>query len=216
VAVACLNLLNGFAIALLTGSQRDMRYLGVRLTCAATSKGMHMLPISKSILVAASTLVIGLAAVPTASAVTQDVWFLNAPGDSCQLSLPTIDTVVRPRANGYRNEGTAAKFVICGYGGTRYLQSLVANVQASSLDGAAHSMSCTFTAGTTPGSGLVYVTKTLAVPATGVDYVYVTAEDFGGAAGSTFSNYELSVTCNLPPNVAIVHLENKQRVDVGT
>ena len=67
-----------------------------------------MLPISKSVLVAASTLVIGLAAVPTASAVTQDVWFLNAPGDSCQLSLPTIDTVVRPRANGYRNEGTAA------------------------------------------------------------------------------------------------------------
>ena len=175
-----------------------------------------MLSISKSIFVAAGTLVLGLAMAPTAKAVTQDVWYLNAPGDSCQLSLPTIDTVVRPRANGYRNEGTAAKFVICGYGGTRYLQSLIANVQASSLDGVAHSMSCTFTAGTTAGSGLVFVTKTLAVPATGADYVYVTAEDFGGAENDTFSNYELSVTCNLPPNVAIVHLENKQRVDVGT
>jgi hypothetical protein len=147
-----------------------------------------MLSIPKSILVAAGTLAIGLGATPSASAATQDVWFLNAPGDSCQLSLPTIDTVVRPRANGYRNEGTAAKFVICGYGGTRYLQSLVANVQASSLDGAAHSMSCTFTAGTGAGSGLVYVTKTLAVPATGVAYVYVTAEDFRRAVKSTFTN----------------------------
>jgi hypothetical protein len=176
---------------------------------------MQMLSISKSVFVAAGTIVVGLSMASPASAVTQDIWYLNAPGDSCQLSLPTIDTVVRPRANGYRNEGTAAKFVICGYGGTRYLQSLVANVQASSLDGASHSMSCTFTSGTGAGSGLTYVTKTLTVPASGADYVYVTAEDFGGAANSTFSNYELSVTCNLPPNVAIVHLENKQRVDVG-
>jgi hypothetical protein len=77
-------------------------------------------------------------------------------------------------------------------------------------------MSCTFTAGTGAGSGLVYVTKTLNVPASGVTYVAVTAADFGGVSGDPFANYELSVTCNLPPNVAIVHLENKQRVDVGT
>lgn len=173
-----------------------------------------MLPTSKSILVAAGTLVIGLAAAPTASAVTQEVWFMNAPGDSCQLSLPTIDTVVRPRASGYRNEGTAAKFVICGYGGTRHLKSLVANVKASSLDGAAHSMSCTFTAGSSPGV-ISYFTKTLNVPASGVSYVYLSGTDFGGAYGDAFENFQLSVTCNLPPNVAIVQLENQQRVDVG-
>ncbi|MFO1473032.1 MAG: hypothetical protein U1F20_00190 [Lysobacterales bacterium] len=40
-----------------------------------------------------------------------------APADSCQLlSIPTTDTGVRPKATGFRNEGTTDQFVICGYG----------------------------------------------------------------------------------------------------
>ena len=31
---------------------------------------------------------------------------------ACQLSLPTIDTKVSPRATGFRNDGTAGTFVI--------------------------------------------------------------------------------------------------------
>lgn len=176
-----------------------------------------MLSISKSIFVAAGTLVLGMAMAPTAKAVTQEVWYLNAPGDSCQLSLPTIDTVVRPRANGYRNEGTAAKSVICGYGGSREGNTIYANVMAISLDGASHSMSCTFVAGSnwTP-SGLTYITKTLTVSTSGFDYLNLNASDFGGTSGAVFANnFNLSVTCNLPAQVAIIHLENLQRVDVG-
>lgn len=75
-------------------------------------------------------------------------------------------------------------------------------------------MSCTFVAGGSPGI-LAYVSKTLSVPASGVGYVYVSAADSGGTDGNASNNYELSVTCNLPPNVAIVHVESKQRVDVG-
>jgi hypothetical protein len=176
-----------------------------------------MLSTSKSILIAAGTLAVGLAAAPTASAVTQDVWFLSAPGDSCQLSLPTIDTVVRPRANGYRNEGTASKFVICGWGASRQSSTIYADVMAISLDGASHSMSCTFVAAASDWlpSSLVYVTKTLTVGTSGFDYLYASAADFGGTAGDPFGNFNISVTCNLPPQVAIIHLENKQRVDVG-
>ena len=169
---------------------------------------------SKTIFLTTCALVSSLAAASTAMAVTQDVWYLNAPGDSCQLSLPTTDTVVRPRANGYRNEGTAAKFVICGYGGSTYLKTRVANIQAASIDGVAHSMSCTFTSGAQVGV-VTYVTKTLDIPASGVNYIYLSGADFGGVLGDTINNYELSVTCNLPPNAAIVHLENNQRVDVG-
>ena len=176
-----------------------------------------MLSISKSIFVVAGTLVLGMAMAPTAKAVTQDVWYLNAPGDSCQLSLPTTDTVVRPRANGYRNEGTAAKFVICGYGGSVYSGTILANVMAISLDGASHSMSCTFVTGTdwTP-STLTFVTKTLTVSTSGFDYLNLSANDLGGTSGNPFTNFNVSVTCNLPPQVAIIHLENKQRVDVGS
>ena len=176
-----------------------------------------MLSTSKSILIAAGTLAVGLAAAPTASAVTQDVWFLNAPGDSCQLSLPTIDTVVRPRANGYRNEGTASKFVICGWGASRLSSTIYADVMAVSLDGASHSMSCTFVAASADWlpSSLVYVTKNLSVGTTGFDYLALSAADFGGTSGNPYGNFNVSVTCNLPPQVAIIHLESKQRVDVG-
>lgn len=173
-----------------------------------------MLSNSGSLCAAACALMVGLASAPASNAATQDIWFLNAPGDSCQLSLPTIDTLVRPRASGYRNEGTASKFVICGYGSSRWQNTLVANIQASSIDGATHSMNCTFAAGQSSGY-VTYVSKTLPVPAAGVAFISISASDFGGTSGNTFDNYELSVTCNLPPNVAIVHLESKQRVDVG-
>lgn len=163
---------------------------------------------------ATCVLVVGLTIPRAEAAVPIEDWYLSAPGDSCQLSIPTIDTKVRPRANGYRNEGTASNFVICGYGNSRILQTRIANVAASSMDGSAHSMSCTFTAGSAPDM-VSYVTKTLAVPATGFDFVYVSAEDFGGSYGDAFDNYHLSVTCNLPPMVAIVHLETNQGAPAG-
>ena len=159
-------------------------------------------------------LVMGLAISQAEAAIPFEDWYLSAPGDSCQLSIPTADTKVRPRANGYRNEGTTGNFVICGYGNSRILQTRIANIAASSLDGFAHSMSCTFTAGSAPDM-VSYVTKTLSVPATGSDFVYLSAEDFGGFYGDAFDNYHLSVTCNLPPGVAIVHLETNQGVPTG-
>ena len=176
-----------------------------------------MLPFSKSLCIAAGALAVGLVVAPATSAATSPQWYMLAPGDSCQLSLPTIDTVVRPRANGYRNEGTAAKYVICGYGGTVYTGGVnVMNVFLTSIDGGSHSVNCTFVAGTdqTPSS-LVYVTKTITADSSGTTYAYVFPSDFG-FPGSSFTPYNISVTCTLPAQVAITHLEINQNVEIGT
>ena len=50
----------------------------------------------------------------TAHAVTQTRVTQIPAGAACQLSVPTIDTAVRPRATGFRNEGTTSAFTICG------------------------------------------------------------------------------------------------------
>jgi hypothetical protein len=176
-----------------------------------------MFTLCKSLFVATGTLAISLAMAPAATAATSSQWYMLAPGDSCQLSLPTIDTIVRPRANGYRNEGTAAKFVICGYGGSPYSGGInVMNVFLTSLDGASHSVSCTFVAGTNPTPGtLVYATKTINADASGTSFAYVVSSDFEFPDAS-FAPYNLSVTCNLPAQVAITHLEILQNVEIGS
>ena len=49
---------------------------------------------------------VALVAAPSAMAATQAKTYEFPAADACQLSIPTTDTKVRPRANGYRNEGT--------------------------------------------------------------------------------------------------------------
>ena len=41
-----------------------------------------------------------------ANAATTTKFTSYNPASACTLSIPTTDTQVRPRANGYRNEGT--------------------------------------------------------------------------------------------------------------
>ena len=163
----------------------------------------------------AGTLAIGLSLTPAAQAATQDVWYLNAAGDSCQLSIPTVDTAVRPRASGYRNEGTSNQFVICGWGSSVQHSMLVANLVVQSMDGAAHDMTCTYTTSSDPVSPLTYVTVTQQVPASGINYYQLHGGMVGGTFGMPFSTSRLSVTCILPPNVALVELQNQQRIEIG-
>ena len=35
-------------------------------------------------------------------------------GAACQLSIPTVDTTVRAKATGFRNEGKTSAYAICG------------------------------------------------------------------------------------------------------
>src|ERR1041384_3895416 len=98
------------------------------------------------ILVAATALIgAGLGMSQSAQAVTISKPMLVDPSMACQLSLPTTDTAVRPRATGFRNEG-ANSFIICG---TAYFSNSVniateLRLQMIAFDGATHdNVSCT-------------------------------------------------------------------------
>jgi len=173
--------------------------------------------ISKCGLLAASVFAAAIAATPSATATTVDKFYEFSPADACQLSVPTTDTKVRPRANGYRNEGTGNQFVICGMGGYERNTVVYMVLVYTSMDGLAHSMSCTGVTGLVgQGSGPLYSTKTVSVAASGYSFMAWGAEDFGQAEGAPIDQgLNLSVTCTLPPNVALQGFESQQTIDVG-
>ena len=158
-----------------------------------------------------------LVAAPSATAATQAKTYEFPAADACQLSIPTTDTKVRPRANGYRNEGTSNQFVICGMGGYENDTVLSTTLLATSVDGLAHSMSCTGVTGMTGfNGGPLYSSKSVAVPASGIGAQSWSASDFGGATGEVISGgINLSVTCALPPNVALQGFESQGVIDIG-
>jgi len=166
----------------------------------------------------AAPLAVALTAAPTAMAVTQTKYYEFSAADACQLSIPTTDTQVRPRANGYRNEGTTNQFVICGMGGYERNTVLHMGLLYTSMDGQAHSMSCTGVTGLAGnGSGPIYSTRTVNIAASGYSFATWGAEDFGsGDDGDPIDQgLNLSVTCTLPPNVALQGFESEQDIDVG-
>ena len=133
----------------------------------------------------AIALATGCAAAPAATAATQTKTYEFSAADACQLSIPTTDTKVRPRANGYRNEGTSNQFVICGMGGYENNTVMSTTLLATSVDGQAHSMSCTGVTGLTGlGSGPLYSTKIVDIAATGYSFATWGAADFGGDVAS--------------------------------
>lgn len=163
-----------------------------------------------------STFAVLLAVALPARAATLTKDYEYSPADACQLSVPTTDTKVRPRANGYRNEGTTNQFVICGMGGYENNTVLAMTMRATSADGVARSVSCTGVAGLAGLSGPLYSTKTLSVPASGVGTQSWTATDFGGVSGEPIEGgLNLSVTCTLPPNIALQGFESQGLIDVG-
>ena len=175
---------------------------------------MHILKRGLSVTV---SLAIGLAATSSATAAIQTKYYEFSAADACQLSIPTTDTKVRPRANGYRNEGTSNQFVICAMGGYERNTVVQMVLLYTSMDGLAHSMSCTGVTGLTgSGSGPIYSTKTVNIAATGFSFATWGAEDFGGIEGDPIDQgLNLSVTCTLPPNVALQGFESEQGIDVG-
>jgi len=164
----------------------------------------------------AGLLAAGIGIAPSTSAATQAKIYEFPAADACQLSIPTTDTKVRPRANGYRNEGNANQFVICGMGGYENGTVMSTTLLATSVDGQAHSMTCTGVTGLTGFDGPYYSAKTLTVPASGVGMQAWAAADFGGTEGEVIAGgLNLSVTCTLPPNVALQGFESQGLIDIG-
>jgi len=174
-----------------------------------------------------------LVAAGQASAATQVRNMTQIGASMCTLSIPSIDTKVRPKAIGYGNEGTASAFVICSFGsppGGQVSTSdfSVVRLLLKSMDGATHNVTCTAVNSAADGGtvGLPapqYVSKTIAVNDSGPVGAYGTfaewsPQDFGAAAGTTipWSAGFLSVTCILPPQVAIKLGYAGTKEDVGS
>src|SRR4249919_1670849 len=91
-----------------------------------------------------SMLTTGLALVVMAAPTTSRAKTYEFSGaGSCQLSTPTTATMVRARANGYRNEGATPQLVICGLDGYEAATFISYSLIFTSVDGQPHDISCT-------------------------------------------------------------------------
>ena len=149
-------------------------------------------------------------------AVTQTKYYEFSAADACQLSVPTTDTKVRLRANGYRNEGTSNQFVILRHGRLRE--------EHRAAHGAAVHLGWTARAFHVPPrhrAGRQRQRVDLFHQDRGhrrqrISFATWGAEDFGsGTDGDPIDQgLNLSVTCTLPPNVAC-RIESGWDIDVG-
>ena len=87
---------------------------------------------------------------------------------ACTLSIPTTDTKVRPKATGFRNEGTTNQFVICGFDidstdpGFHSIE-----IDFVSIDGLAHTFNCTAASRFNWNTSAQYLTKAVDISAGG-------------------------------------------------
>ena len=165
-----------------------------------------------------------LVASPATRAATANAdTFTNAA--SCQLSIPTTNTGVRPKATGFRNESTTtSNFVICPVmsspGNLSVDAMSVVYIIVYSLDGKPHDVSCTAVSGWygSPSRPPVYSSKTASAATSGQgNYISWTTTDFGGSPGTNIAgSINFSVTCNLPPQSAINFLEAHFPYNIGS
>lgn len=162
----------------------------------------------------------GLATSPGVRAELASGHSINS-GAACQLSIPTTDTGARPRATGFRNESTTvSNFVICPISASvaqseSTFTALSAVVQ--SLDGTPRNITCTGVVGSTDIYSMPYTysSKTLRIGSTAEAFIW-DAGDFGGNPGYIPGSSIASITCLLPSQTSIRHIEGVFDYDVGT
>lgn len=168
---------------------------------------------------------------PPAGAVTQTRKISTTGARLCTPSIPDPNTKARPRATGFRNEGTTNVFVICGFdsnpGQSQVLVTespddpiLIALI-FSSFDGQPHSFPCTGVnswLGGGEAAPMQYVQKMVFIDPPSDPFVYAEADwypqDFG-ASNHIPTSGTFSVTCLLPPGVSILFGGLKGTEDVG-
>ncbi len=168
----------------------------------------------------------GMATTPTADANTLSL-YMTVQGASCQLSIPTTNTGVRPKAIGFRNESTTTgNFVICpvssptDQGGTTFGPFDLVAIVIHSMDGMAHNVSCTAVTGQglNPGYPLVYSSKTVEVPADAslAGSASWLSDDFGQPGTTQIKGSSwTTITCNLPPQAEIRYIRARYNFEIG-
>ena len=169
----------------------------------------------------AVVLALGMGMSQSAQAATQNRLMAALGSDTCKLSVPTTDTKVRPRATGFRNEGTTNQFVICtlhsdnGPGGGFGTAPLIdAGLLATSLDGVDHAVTCTGVNSFTILGDQQFIAKTQNTGATYTQFWW-NEDDFGSTTGIPTTGV-FSITCSLPPNVSLDLVLANMNEDVGS
>ena len=163
---------------------------------------------------------VGLTSSHAAEAATQQRLAQHQTAEMCQMSLPSVENKILPRATGYRNDGTTSVFVICGFPSAEGGKDTASyrTLFLTTTDGQPHSVTCTAVNGRFPGDPLsVYATKVTSVTHTtdgAGDVVEFHPVDFGST--DTVLRASFSITCNLPPNVAVNDGYTYSDVDVGS
>lgn len=166
----------------------------------------------------ACLLAFGSAMSAPALATLRQNWSFGNPASACQLSIPTTDTQVRPKASGYRNESTTrSAFVICGYDtpsvDSRSKQVLI---YFTSMDGVSRNISCTAVSGMAGAEDMGYSTKSISSTAADTYTALLwTSADFGGTTDIPYGE-AVSVTCTLPPQTAITQIINAFDYEIGS
>ncbi len=130
------------------------------------------------------------------------------PAIACTLSIPSTDTKVRPRATGYRNEGTVNQFVICVFDTAErldYGNPLSLHLLFRAYDGSSNNFDCTAVARSAYDHAGEYATLTVHNSGAG-DVAHLDVTDVN-APGYNFAAELQSITCLLPPGMAILGMQ---------
>ena len=175
---------------------------------------------SNTILITAVSLAAGLLSAGNASAVTQTRQFATNPTGICQGALPAFETAIRKRPLAVQNEGETNSFVTCSFTSQGNFGANPSNptgvtMYLNTSGGAAVSVTCTGVSGYQGGANQ-YITKTATLAATGTQSTFAwSSADFTGAP-AIFPSGLFSVSCALPPGVAINDSYVTFVEDVGT
>jgi len=159
------------------------------------------------------------AAVSPAKAATENRYQTAQGGVVCKPTDMVVNTGLKAKSTGLRNEGTVSTFVICGFessnsrAGVGTIQAITMAIYG--LNGAVKTVSCTAVNGFSNGTP-IYATKSVTTDAGGAAVsLDFDASDFGGTAGDAFPKADFwSVTCTLPGSTSIGYMTTQFTVNV--
>ena len=161
------------------------------------------------ILLGVSIAAVALASVAQpANAVVETRYQKAQGGVVCRLTDVSLNTTIKAKATGFRNEGTASTFVICGMESANSQDAIGTitglSIGLYSLNGASKNVTCTAVNGYANSTPL-YASKTVATNAGGtVAVISFNAADFGGTPGQPLAQNDYwSITCNLPAQSSV-------------
>jgi hypothetical protein len=138
-----------------------------------------------------------------------DVRYQTAQGGVvCKGTDPTLNTALKAKATGFRNEGTSGAFIVCGMESSNSRSDTgtiqVMRLGLYSLNNIATPVNCTAVNGYIASNPL-YKTRTVTTKTDGTAVlVQFDASDFGGTAGEPLANNDYwSITCSLPAKTSV-------------